>query len=283
MEEPRRLGDRLRAGRIAKGVSLDEAAAATRIRRSTLQSLENDDFNSLPAAVYTRGFLVNYARYLGLIAEEILEEFDRHQRAGTEFSIADPQDEPVRQSSIFSSKLLWSIVLVIALGIILNFVWQEFLSAGPAPVASENETEAAPTSALRSCRSSYRRSSPRPRFLTPSPSPSPTPTPITGVNLTLRSTNQEVWIQVTVDAIIVFVGTIGPETDQGTDPLTWNAEEGIGILFGRTGGVEISVNEQDLAPLVESEDPVLFEAVETEDGEIEFTVRINGTPVQYSP
>ena len=280
MEEPQRLGDRLHAARLAKGVSLEEAAAATRIRRSALQSLENDDFDTLPAAVYTRGFLLNYARYLGLIPEEILEEFDRQQRSGTEFSIAAPQDEPGRQSSIFSSKLLWTIVLVIALGVILNFVYQEFLSAGPAPVALENETEAAPTSTEKP-------SIELPPLVTPSPvstpSPSPSPTPITGVNLTIRSTNQEVWIQVTVDAIIVFVGIIGPETDQGTDPLTWNAEEGIGILFGRTGGVEISVNEQDLAPLVESEDPVLFEAVETEDGEIEFTVRINGTPVQYSP
>ncbi len=280
MEEPQRLGDRLHAARLAKGVSLEEAAAATRIRRSALQSLENDDFDTLPAAVYTRGFLLNYARYLGLIPEEILEEFDRQQRSGTEFSIAAPQDEPGRQSSIFSSKLLWTIVLVIALGVILNFVYQEFLSAGPAPVALENETEAAPTSTEKP-------SIELPPLVTPSPvstpSPSPSPTPITGVNLTIRSTNQEVWIQVTVDAIIVFVGIIGPETDQGTDPLTWNAEEGIGILFGRTGGVEISVNERDLAPLVESEDPVLFEAVETEDGEIEFTVRINGTPVQYSP
>ena len=280
MEEPRRLGDRLHAARLAKGVSLEEAAAATRIRRSALQSLENDDFDTLPAAVYTRGFLLNYARYLGLIPEEILEEFDRQQRSGTEFSIAAPQDEPGRQSSIFSSKLLWTIVLVIALGVILNFVYQEFLSAGPAPVALENETEAAPTSTEKP-------SIELPPLVTPSPvsspSPTPSPTPITGVNLTIRSTNQEVWIRVTVDAIIVFVGIIGPETDQGTDPLTWNAEEGIGILFGRTGGVEISVNEQDLAPLVESEDPVLFEAVETDDGEIEFTVRINGTPVQYSP
>ena len=282
MEEPQRLGDRLHAARLAKGVSLEEAAAATRIRRSALQSLENDDFDTLPAAVYTRGFLLNYARYLGLIPEEILEEFDRQQRSGTEFSIAAPQDEPGRQSSIFSSKLLWTIVLVIALGVVLNFVWQEFLSAGPAPVASENETEAAPTSAETPSIELPPLVTPSP-VSSPSPSPSPTPTPITGVNLTLRSTNQEVWVQVTVDAIIVFVGIIGPETDQGTDPLTWNAAEGIGILFGRTGGVEISVNEQDLAPLVESEDPVLFEAVETEDGEIEFTVRINGTPVQYSP
>ncbi len=277
MEEPRRLGDRLRAARLAKGVSLEEAAAATRIRRSALQSLENDDFDTLPAAVYTRGFLLNYARYLGLIPEEILEEFDHQQRAGTEFSIAAPQDEPVRQSSIFSSKLLWTIVLVIALGVFLNFVYQEFLSAGPAPVASENETEAAPTSTEKQSIElpPLRTPSPVP---SPSPIPSPTPTPITGVNLTLRATTQEVWIQVAVDDTIVYEDIIGPETDQGTDPLTWNAEESIAIIFGRTGGVEISVNERELAPLVTSEDPVRFEAVKTDDGVLEIIVNDEPLP-----
>ena len=279
MEEPRRIGDRLRAARLAKGVSLEEAAAATRIRRSALQALETDDFSTLPAAVYTRGFLLIYARYLGLIAEEILEEFDHQQRAGAESSFAAPQEEPVRQSSIFSSKLLWAIVLVIALGVILNFVWQEFLSAGPAPVAPENETEAAPTSVSTPLvvLPPVRTPSPVP---SPSPTPSPTPTPITGVNLTLRATTQEVWIQVAVDDTIVYEGIIGPETDQGTDPLTWNAEESVAIIFGRTGGVEISVNERELAPLVTSEDPVRFEAVKTDDGVLEIIVNDEPLPPQ---
>ena len=95
--------------------------------------------------------------------------------------------------------------------------------------------------------------------------------------MTLRSTTQQVWIQVTADDTVVYVGTIGPETDQGTEPLTWSADQSVLITFGRTGGVEVTVNERALGPLAESQNPILFEAVATEDGELQITV--NGDPV----
>ncbi len=280
MQERQRIGETLRAARLAKGVSLEEAAAATRIRRSALQALETDEYDALPASVYTRGFLVNYTRYLGLHPAEVVEEYDRQQRqfADPEVS-ATPQEESGRQFSLFSSKILWTVIFIIVLGVALNFVYQEFLSAGPAP--EPTEVAAAPTSA------------PTP-FIEPTPVPtqpppptptavqSPTPIPISGVNVTLRATTQQVWIGVSVDGASVFAGTIGPETSQGTEPLAWSAEESISILFGRTGGVELSLNEREFGSLVESRDPVTFEAVRSGDGPVETTVSIGGTPVPAS-
>lgn len=278
MQERQRIGETLRAARLAKGVSIEEAAAATRIRRSALQALESDDFDALPASVYTRGFLVNYARYLGLIPDEVVEEYDRQQRERAVPEVADtPQEETGRQSSLLSSKFLWSFVILIALGIIANFVYQEFLSAGPAPT----EVAVAPTSEPTP---SVEPTPPPtlPPAPTPTAMPSPTPIPISGVNVTLRATTQQVWIGVSVDGASVFVGTIGPDTNQGTEPLSWSASESISILFGRTGGVELILNEQEFGTLVESRDPVTFEAVATGDGEIETVVSINGTPVPTS-
>ncbi len=274
MQEPQQMGERLRAARLAKGVSLEEAAAATRIRRSSLQALEADDFSSLPPPVYTRGFLLNYARYLGLVPEEVVEAYDRQQRESDEPSEQEPQDEKLRRSSSFGSKLLLSVVLVIAIGVILNFLYQEFLSAGPALL--EPEAEATPTSVPTPLVELPPLRTPTP-IPTPSPAPSPTPTPITGVNLTLRSTTQGVWLQVTADGETVYLGTIGPETDQGTEPLTWEAEESISILFGRTGGVEITVNGRELDPLVETGVPLTFAAIETDEGDVDISV--NGTPL----
>lgn len=275
MQERQRIGETLRAARLAKGVSLDEAAAATRIRRSALQALEADDVDALPAAVYTRGFLINYARYLGLLAEELVEEYDRQQREREEPPAMEDQGEQVRRSSFFSAKLLWALALIIALGVISNFVYQEFLSAGPPPAATPQE-EATPTSVPSPVVELPPLLTPTAEP-TPTPSPTPAPTPVTGVNVTLRSTTQEVWIQVTVDDSVVYVGKTGPETDQGTEPLTWNADQSVSITFGRTGGVEITVNERALDPLIESPNPVVFEAVETDEGELQITV--NGTPL----
>lgn len=283
MQERQRIGETLRAARLAKGVSLEEAAAATRIRRSALQALESDEFDALPASVYTRGFLINYARYLGLIAEDLAEEFDRQQRERAEPSLSAAQSaaekEPERRFSLFSSKFLWVFVLILALGVILNFLYQEFLSAGPPPAPTE--VAEAPTGAP----TPLAETTPLPTATpvpTPSPLPPPTPTPITGVNISLRATTQQVWLGVTVDGAGVFAGTIGPETDQGTEPLSWSAEESISILFGRTGGVELTLNEREIESLIVSKDPVTFEAVKTDAGEIAITVSINGTPVPTS-
>lgn len=282
MQERQRIGETLRAARLAKGVSLEEAAAATRIRRSALQALESDDFEALPASVYTRGFLVNYARYLGLHSAEVVEEYDRQQRQLSEPEVsATPQEESGRQSSLFTSKILWTIIFLIAIGIILNFVYQEFLSAGPAPAPTE--VAAAPTSAPTApVEPTPLPTQPPAPTPTPIQSPTPVPTPISGVNVTLRATTQQVWIGVTVDGTSVYAGTIGPETNQGTEPLSWSADESISILFGRTGGVELTLNERAVENLVESRDPVTFDAVRTDAGELETTVSIRGTPVPAS-
>ena len=60
------LGSELQQAREKKGVSLSEAESATRIKECYLQALEVDDWAALPTQVQARGFLRNYAVYLGL-------------------------------------------------------------------------------------------------------------------------------------------------------------------------------------------------------------------------
>ncbi|NLE75532.1 MAG: helix-turn-helix domain-containing protein [Chloroflexi bacterium] len=66
------LGTRLRQAREAKSVSLAEAEDVTRIRRVYLEALETDRYDALPGASFVRGFVRNYAQYLGLNPEEAL-------------------------------------------------------------------------------------------------------------------------------------------------------------------------------------------------------------------
>ena len=76
---PRRCPERLYAARERKGVDLYRAERDTKIRARYLAALERGDYRELPGAVYTKGFLRNYALYLGLEPEEILTQWRRER------------------------------------------------------------------------------------------------------------------------------------------------------------------------------------------------------------
>ena len=69
------LGDTFRDARLKKKVSLSEAAAATRIKIQTLEGLEKDNYSSIPAPVYGKGFVRMYAEYLELDPRKCVEEY----------------------------------------------------------------------------------------------------------------------------------------------------------------------------------------------------------------
>ena len=73
------LPERLYEARERKGVDLYRAERDTKIRARYLDALERGDYKELPGAVYTKGFLRNYALYLGLDADEILEQWRRER------------------------------------------------------------------------------------------------------------------------------------------------------------------------------------------------------------
>lgn len=67
------LGAYLRERRDAMGVTLAEVEVATRIRQKYLAALEADEWHLLPGEVVGRGFLRNYADYLGLDPQEVMD------------------------------------------------------------------------------------------------------------------------------------------------------------------------------------------------------------------
>jgi cytoskeleton protein RodZ len=76
------VGERLAAARERKGVDLHRAERDTKIRIRYLAALERGDFRDLPGAVYTKGFLRNYAIYLGLDPEDVLRQWRRERGEG---------------------------------------------------------------------------------------------------------------------------------------------------------------------------------------------------------
>ena len=70
------FGEELRREREIRGISLKEIADSTKISKRFLEAIERNDHKTLPAPVFTRGFVREYARYLGLNADDIVNRYN---------------------------------------------------------------------------------------------------------------------------------------------------------------------------------------------------------------
>jgi curved DNA-binding protein CbpA len=70
--------------RIYKNISLDQVTKATRIGKHYIMALEENDFKSLPAPVFVRGFVVQVAKMLGLPEKKIADSYMKLLKDATE-------------------------------------------------------------------------------------------------------------------------------------------------------------------------------------------------------
>ncbi|MEJ7697922.1 MAG: helix-turn-helix transcriptional regulator [Candidatus Limnocylindrales bacterium] len=111
------LPERLLAGRERKGVDLYRAERDTKIRARYLAALERGDYRELPGPVYTKGFLRNYALYLGLDPDDVLLQWRRERGGGREpqavIAVPRPLVTP-RPGPSFSPSLVVFVLMTIA-------------------------------------------------------------------------------------------------------------------------------------------------------------------------
>jgi cytoskeletal protein RodZ len=70
------IGASLREARLKRGLDMDAVQRALRIRRRYLEAMEDDRFDLIPGEVYARGFLREYAEFLGLDSSLYTEEYN---------------------------------------------------------------------------------------------------------------------------------------------------------------------------------------------------------------
>ena len=68
-------GPILKQIRERMGIALDDIAMATRVQRQYLIELEAENFDALPAEVYTRGFISGYAEFLSLDVQRVVADY----------------------------------------------------------------------------------------------------------------------------------------------------------------------------------------------------------------
>ncbi len=141
------IGENLRRARRARGLDLPAASSATCIRVRHLEALEADEFERLPAAVYARNFLREYAAFLGLDEELFVVEFDQR--------MPQPEAEMVARPSVARAMPARGLVpgrraaLVLGAAVIVAALWAVGRSSTPRPLAQPHRAPAAAAAAAR--------------------------------------------------------------------------------------------------------------------------------------
>jgi cytoskeletal protein RodZ len=282
MEE---IGRTLRETRERLGLTIEEVERSTHIRVERLTALENGDFDSLASQAQARGFLGNYADFLGLDREDILEQFalSRGRRTSQLFKVGS-KIEPsaskpfvrVRKPRVFSSDLLVAGLIII--GVIAMLIWgggRVFAALNnevdPAQVdqisqttqLNETPTENPPTAVVLS------------DLINLSPeAATPTSTLQLGVVETTSIVviaEQQAWIRITVDGEEAFSGRVRRD-----DALEFYDFETLELLTGNGGVIRVLYNNQDIGFLGEIGQVII--RIWTVEGLVTPTPTITRTP-----
>jgi cytoskeletal protein RodZ len=174
------IGAQLRKEREARGLSLEQVAAETRIPQRHLVAIEEDDFSKLPGRTYAVGFTRTYAKMLGFDQDEaaamVRGELDAQSDEGygqASFEPGDPARVPSRALGWFAA---FAVLLLIA-GVFFFFRTM-FAPAGELPSLLDEQQKARTVAA-------------HPRA-GPAPAPSAAPTgPVT-----IAALSPGIWVKV---------------------------------------------------------------------------------------
>lgn len=242
----RTVGQILREERENRKIDIKEVENGTSIRALYISSIENDDYAKIPGEVYVKGFIRNYANYLGLNAEELVGLYRQSQMPVVE-KISQPTAAEITKSKELekdtkpkSKSLLVGFVLVCVIAV----VWWLF-SSTMFPRLSQDikPIPAVPAPAI-----------PAPAIPAPvAPTAPPVPVKPAGkaVIVSAKFTGQ-CWTVVRADGKEVYEGI--PNVG---DVLTWDADKIIDIKLGNAGVVELVYNNVPVGKLGEKGDVVV--------------------------
>ena len=242
------IGDLLRRERERQNLSIKDIEKATSIRALYIDAIEKGEYKTLPGEVYAKGFVRNYANYLKLNANEIVNAFNEEMHPQEELQesagsssaeearqeqssernreeyrgpkITSLESYPMEKSShgVRNALMVAVAVFAVALVALIAFGGDEEPSA-PAPRAKtqtqqgQKQTEAAPKPAAD------------------------------GVEMKLSFTDR-CWTEVVVDGKTEFEGT----AEKGK-VLTLKGKDKVRITAGNAGALNYSLNGKDMGAI----------------------------------
>lgn len=225
------IGQTLAEARERAGLSVDQVAAATRIRRTLVLGIERDDYSACGGDFYARGHVRTIAQKVGVDPQPLLAQFDAER----------PGVAPPRATDVFESETTawrerrgpnWSAAMAAALVLVLAYGVVQVVSGGDRRTGTGLDEAVGPTATS---------SAPEAGATTSGPSPSATSSavaraPRTKVTVTVRAKGTS-WVQATT--------ATGEELFQGllTDERrTFSDRAEVRLVIGNAGAVSLTVN-----------------------------------------
>jgi cytoskeleton protein RodZ len=224
--EPGSFGAWLRRQREMREISLRDVAERTKISLRYLEAMEEDRFDALPAPVFAKGFLREYARYVGLSPDEVVNHYLASHKpadgsdgsAGSETPAAERRS---RRNWTYGVFLLLAGLLLLAAVALL--AWWGDRHRGRSSGAEEVPAISAPILPAQA----------QPAVSNPA---NPAETASAPLELTLDF-NRQCWVKVLIDG-----KTEIEELRVQGESLQIPAQESILLTLGDAGAVEAHVN-----------------------------------------
>ena len=255
------IGERLRRQRLQNRLSLEKISLETKIGVRLLEAIESEQFDKLPGGVFRRSFVLQYARALGLDADEIagelkeLNQFDEVPIIPTKQTSAAVEGRegfgfqlPGDLRGVGGSTLGSLIAAVgVVLGCALIYSWWQTpretqLAAKVAIASSEPPKHTEPPPAQTAAPTPA--AAPDPVPVQPPPTvPSPAAENVAPVRVGL-SADEKTWISISSDGKNVFANSLEPHETKIVE-----ASAKVRLLIGNAGGLEISLNGKPIGPI----------------------------------
>lgn len=253
------LGELLRNMRESKGISLSQAAAETRILQRYLVALEEGDYLNLPGDVYARGFIRNYARFLGVSPEDALQLYRQERGRSEPIRVVQTASAPRARNFFVPSFFGVFFVVLILVGVsylVLNITSNmggslaqgttQPTSAPPPPPLPTALPEPSVTPVLAQVNPTQQIAG---MALTPTSVTAPLPSPTLEAPIVLEvrtesGANPGSWLEIRTDGQSVYRKVL-----PSGQSLRFTAQRNVWVRAGNASVVSLIINGQPQPPL----------------------------------
>lgn len=271
------VGSTLRAAREKRGLTVKDIENETSIRATYIDAIEKGDYDSLPGEVYVKGFIRNYADFLGLNADNLVQEF-REELHGIEAAAPVREVKNEQPHSMFDtgsdfkervekSHRGQNILITVAV-IILAFVGSIYYFFGEDPAAKPTQKPAATQQAKQDKKTTQTQKPASSNTQTNTQSnpaqpngvkadnkqANPAPSGVAATGTTVPNANGTVqvsmrftdrcWTLVEADGKVLFEGTAEPNKT-----LNWSGKDKVNVTLGNAGVAEVTFNGRPIGKL----------------------------------